>query len=100
MKRESLDLAICDLELSVRSSNCLESAWEKPILRVGDLIRFTERELMKCRNFGRKSLREVTDYMARMGLSLGAVHVDWEPSPGSAKPGDMLRRRNHLIGQV
>jgi Bacterial RNA polymerase, alpha chain C terminal domain len=89
VKRELLDTMIDDLELSVRSANCLYRVREKPILRVGDLIMFTERELLRHKNFGRKSLREVNEILRSMGLSLGAVHVDWEPSPGSAKPGDI-----------
>jgi len=93
VRRELLDKSIDDLELSMRSAHCLQSSLKKPILRVGDLIMFTEPDLLRTKNFGRKSLREVNEILESMGLSLGSVHIDWEPSPGSAKPEDI---QNHV----
>lgn len=59
---------VMDLELSVRASNCLKNA---DIRTVGDLIQKTEVELLKTKNFGRKSLNEIKTVLANMGLSLG-----------------------------
>ncbi len=96
IKRELLDRKVEDLELSVRSANCMHwgsGDWQhpKPIERVGDLIMFTPQDLLRLKNFGRKSWKEIADLLAGMGLSLGAVHVDWEPSPGSAKPREIYK---------
>ncbi|MHB1606738.1 MAG: DNA-directed RNA polymerase subunit alpha [Leptospirales bacterium] len=59
---------VMDLELSVRASNCLKNA---DIRTVGDLIQKTEVELLKTKNFGRKSLNEIKAVLSNMGLSLG-----------------------------
>jgi DNA-directed RNA polymerase subunit alpha len=66
--REKLKVPISELELSVRSSNCLREARIKTI---GDLVRKTELEMLKYRNFGKKSLAEINKVLADMGLSLG-----------------------------
>jgi DNA-directed RNA polymerase subunit alpha len=66
--REKLKVPISELELSVRSSNCLREARIKTI---GDLVRKTELEMLKYRNFGKKSLAEINKILADMGLSLG-----------------------------
>jgi DNA-directed RNA polymerase subunit alpha len=63
-----LRLPISELELSVRSSNCLKDANIKVI---ADLVRKTEEELLDFRNFGKKSLTEIQDLLKAMGLSLG-----------------------------
>ena len=57
-----------ELELSVRSSNCLQSA---EIKSIGDLVRKTESEMLKYRNFGRKSLKEISDILRNMNLHFG-----------------------------
>jgi DNA-directed RNA polymerase subunit alpha len=62
-----------ELELSVRSSNCLRTA---EIKTIGDLVRKTESEMLKFRNFGRKSLKEISDILASMGLHFG-MDVDY-----------------------
>ena len=62
-----------ELELSVRSSNCLRTA---EIKTIGDLVRKTESEMLKFRNFGRKSLKEISDILASMGLHFG-TDVDY-----------------------
>lgn len=66
--KERLKLPISELELSVRSSNCLREA---KIKTIGDLVKKTELEMLKYRNFGKKSLAEINKILADMGLSLG-----------------------------
>lgn len=63
-----LRLPISELELSVRSSNCLKEA---NIKTISDLVRKTEEELLNFRNFGKKSLTEIDEILKAMGLSLG-----------------------------
>jgi DNA-directed RNA polymerase subunit alpha len=65
---EKLRQPISELELSVRSANCLEEARIKSI---GDLVQKTEMEMLKYRNFGKKSLAEINSILGSMGLSLG-----------------------------
>ncbi len=65
---ELLNHSVEELELSVRSSNCLRDAG---ISTLGDLVRKTEAEMLKYRNFGRKSLQELVDILSVMGLSFG-----------------------------
>ena len=65
---EKLRLPISELELSVRSSNCLKEA---NIKTIADLVRKPESELLNFRNFGKKSLTEINDLLKVMGLSLG-----------------------------
>ena len=65
---ELLAKSVDMLDLSVRSKNCLDS---ENILNIGDLVRFTESELLKVRNFGKTSLKEVKSKLAALGLSLG-----------------------------
>lgn len=62
------DRFVDELDLSIRAMNCLQNAG---ILRVGDLVRQTEHQMLKTRNFGRKSLKEIKDVLADLGLSLG-----------------------------
>ena len=69
LQREKwLSKPVAELELSVRSSNCLEAA---KITTIRDLVVKTEPEMLKFRNFGRKSLNEIKDILSEMGLSLG-----------------------------
>ena len=65
---ELLEHSVEELELSVRSSNCLRDAG---IRTLGDLVQKTEAEMLKYRNFGRKSLQELVDILSDMGLSFG-----------------------------
>ncbi len=69
---EQLGRSVEELELSVRSYNCLKNA---NIKLIGDLVTKTEPEMLKTKNFGRKSLNEIKDLLAEMGLSLG-MNVD------------------------
>ncbi len=66
--KEVLNMKVTELELSVRSSNCLKNA---NITKVGELIRHTEEEINKTRNFGKKSLEEIKEKLAKMGLRFG-----------------------------
>lgn len=65
---ELLSRGVDELELSVRAVNCLESA---EISTIGDLVSKTDQEMLKYRNFGRKSLNEIKEVLAKMGLNLG-----------------------------
>jgi DNA-directed RNA polymerase subunit alpha len=66
--RRMLEKSVDELELSVRSSNCLRAA---EIKSIGDLVQKTEPEMLKYRNFGRKSLKEIQDILGEMGLHFG-----------------------------
>lgn len=66
--KEKLKVPISELELSVRSSNCLREA---KIKTIGDLVKKSELEMLKYRNFGKKSLAEINKILADMGMSLG-----------------------------
>lgn len=67
---ENLFRAVDELELSVRSANCLQNA---NIKYIGELAQRSETEMLKTKNFGRKSLNEIKDILAGMGLSLGMI---------------------------
>jgi DNA-directed RNA polymerase subunit alpha len=69
---DQMNRSVDELELSVRSYNCLKNANIKTIF---DLVTKTEPEMLKTKNFGRKSLNEIKDILAEMGLSLG-MNVD------------------------
>ena len=72
---ENLNRSVEELELSVRSYNCLKNA---EIRTIRDLVQKSEAEMLKTKNFGRKSLNEIKEILAEMGLSLG-MKLD-EPS--------------------
>ncbi len=65
---DMINKPITELELSVRSANCLEAA---NIKTIGDLIQKTEPQMLKYKNFGKKSLSEITNILTTMGLQLG-----------------------------
>lgn len=67
-----LRMPVSELELSVRSANCLKEA---KIRTIGELVQKTEAEMLKYRNFGKKSLAEIQEIISRMGLSLG-IKID------------------------
>lgn len=71
-----------ELELSVRSSNCLSAA---NIKLIGDLAQKTESEMLKTKNFGRKSLKEIKEILGEMGLSLGIKLKNWPPNRDKGK---------------
>jgi len=60
--------SVNELELSVRAANCLKNA---NIKTIADLVQKTEMEMLKTKNFGKKSLNEIKEILAEMGLSLG-----------------------------
>jgi DNA-directed RNA polymerase subunit alpha len=73
---ENLFKNVDELELSVRSANCLKNA---DIRYIGDLVQKTEAEMLKTKNFGRKSLNEIKEILADMGLGLGMKLENWSP---------------------
>ena len=74
---ENLNRSVDELELSVRSYNCLKNA---NIRTIGELVQKNEPEMLKTRNFGRKSLNEIKEILTGMGLSLGMnlEGLDWQ----------------------
>ncbi|PIV19790.1 MAG: DNA-directed RNA polymerase subunit alpha [Deltaproteobacteria bacterium CG_4_8_14_3_um_filter_45_9] len=73
---ENLLRSVDELELSVRSANCLKHA---NIKLIGDLVQKTEAEILATKNFGRKSLNEIKDILTEMGLNLGMKLENWPP---------------------
>ena len=65
-----------ELELSVRSANCLKN---DNIVYIGDLVQKSEGEMLRTPNFGRKSLNEIKEVLTQMGLTLGMQIVNWPP---------------------
>ena len=80
IRNDNLNRSVEELELSVRSYNCLKNA---NIQTIGELIQKTENDMLKTKNFGRKSLNEIKEILTSMGLSLG-MRLD---QPGNATPG-------------
>ena len=75
---ENLYRSVDELELSVRSANCLKNA---NIRLIGELVQKTEAEMLKTKNFGRKSLNEIKEILASMNLSLGMKLDNFNPPP-------------------
>ncbi len=73
---EHLLRRVDELDLSVRAENCLQNA---NIKYIGDLVQKTENEMLKTKNFGRKSLKEIKELLAEMGLGLGMKLEAWPP---------------------
>jgi DNA-directed RNA polymerase subunit alpha len=71
---ENLFRSVDELELSVRSANCLQNA---NITLIGELVQKSEQDMLKTKNFGRKSLKEIKEILATMGLSLGMKFDNW-----------------------
>jgi DNA-directed RNA polymerase subunit alpha len=85
---EHLDRSVEELELSVRSYNCLKNA---NIQTIRELVQRSESEMLKTKNFGRKSLNEIKEILNRMGLSLGMKfdehgRIIWPPLPSQTAP--------------
>jgi DNA-directed RNA polymerase subunit alpha len=66
--KKKLNMSVNEIELSVRAANCLNNA---NITTVGQLAMKSEAEMLKYRNFGKKSLNEIKDKLQQLGLSLG-----------------------------
>jgi DNA-directed RNA polymerase subunit alpha len=73
---EHLSRSVDELELSVRTANCLQDA---NIRYVGEIARMTELNLLTLKNFGRKNLRELTEILAELGLTIGMTLDGWSP---------------------
>jgi DNA-directed RNA polymerase subunit alpha len=71
---ENLFRSVDELELSVRSANCLQNA---NITLIGELVQRTEQDMLKTKNFGRKSLKEIKEILSTMGLGLGMKFDNW-----------------------
>ena len=71
---ENLFRSVDELELSVRSANCLQNA---NITLIGELVQRTEQDMLKTKNFGRKSLKEIKEILQNMGLALGMKIDNW-----------------------
>src|SRR5438309_7125401 len=71
---ENLFRSVEELELSVRSANCLQNA---NITLIGELVQRSEQDMLKTKNFGRKSLKEIKEILGSMGLSLGMKIDSW-----------------------
>jgi DNA-directed RNA polymerase subunit alpha len=71
---ENLFRSVDELELTVRSQNCLQNA---NIRLIGELVQKTEAEMLKTKNFGRKSLKEIKEILQEMGLNLGMKIDNW-----------------------
>jgi DNA-directed RNA polymerase subunit alpha len=71
---EHLFRSVDELELSVRSANCLQNA---NIQLIGEPVQRTEQDMLKTKNFGRKSLKEIKEILVTMGLSLGMKLDNW-----------------------
>src|SRR6266576_58143 len=71
---DNLFRSVDELELSVRSANCLQNA---NITLIGELVQRTEQDMLKTKNFGRKSLKEIKEILSNMGLSLGMKIDNW-----------------------
>ena len=69
---ENLFRSVAELELSVRSANCLQNA---DIKYIGELVQKSEAEMLKTKNFGRKSLNEIKEILREMGLDFG-MHIE------------------------
>ena len=80
---ENLYRPVSELELSVRSINCLQSA---KIETIGELVQKTEQEMLKTKNFGRKSLNEIKHILSAMGLSLGMKLEHFDPKQKPSTP--------------
>ncbi len=84
---ENLFRPVNELELSVRSANCLKNA---NIRLIGELVQKTEAEMLKTKNFGRKSLNEIKEILSEMGLSLGMKLDNFPPREAVLEGKDTL----------
>ncbi|HAY40590.1 MAG TPA: DNA-directed RNA polymerase subunit alpha [Desulfobacteraceae bacterium] len=82
---ENLYRSVEELELSVRSANCLKNA---NIVKIYQLVSKTEAEMLKTKNFGRKSLNEIKEVLSEMDLSLGMKLEGFEPFEEAAEEGE------------
>lgn len=90
---ENLFRSVSELELSVRSANCLKNA---DIKYIGELVQRSESEMLKTKNFGRKSLNEIKEILADMDLQLGMVIPNF---PSREELDRMRQERESYIGE-
>ena len=90
---DNLYRSVSELELSVRSANCLKNA---DIKFIGELVQRSETEMLKTKNFGRKSLNEIKEILADMGLGLG-MNVPNFPSREDLER--MQQERETFVGE-
>ncbi len=90
---ENLFKSVNELELSVRSANCLKNA---DIKFIGELVQRTEAEMLKTKNFGRKSLNEIKEILADMNLQLG---LELSNFPSRAELERRLQEREKFIDE-
>ncbi|MBZ0272203.1 DNA-directed RNA polymerase subunit alpha [bacterium] len=83
---ENLYRRVDELDLSVRAANCLKNAG---IRYIGEFVQKTEAEMLKTKNFGRKSLNEIKEVLAEMGLSLGMKLRSWRPPDEDAEQAEI-----------
>ncbi len=74
---DKLNKSVDEMELCVRSYNCLKNA---NIRTIGELVQKTEADMLKTKNFGRKSLNEIKEILTGMGLCLGMKLDNWPTS--------------------
>jgi DNA-directed RNA polymerase subunit alpha len=86
---DNLFKTVDSLELSVRAANCLENA---NIKFIGELVTKSETEMLKTKNFGRKSLNEIKDILAEMGLHLGMTIDGFDPSTLRRQEDDQMKQ--------
>lgn len=86
---ENLYRSIEELELSVRSSNCLKNT---NIKHIWELVQKTEAEMLKTKNFGRKSLNEIKEILNEMGLSLGMKLENFLPAMEKEKEAEKKKK--------
>ena len=95
-RMEHLDRSVEELELSVRSYNCLKNA---NIQTIRELVQKSESEMLRTKNFGRKSLNEIKEILQRMGLALGMKfdehgRIIWPPLPSQTAPPPVTTEEN------
>lgn len=90
---ENLYRSVSELELSVRSANCLKNA---DIKYIGELVQRSEADMLKTKNFGRKSLNEIKEILADMGLGLGLSIPSF---PSREELDAMRQQRENFIGE-
>ncbi len=98
IKNENLNRSVEELELSVRSYNCLKNA---NIQTIGELVQKTEAEMLKTKNFGRKSLNEIKEILSSMGLGLGMKideHGNAVPNPNAQQASYGMGAYSNAIG--
>jgi DNA-directed RNA polymerase subunit alpha len=88
--KKLLNMSVNEIELSVRAANCLNNA---NITTVGQLALKTEQEMLKYRNFGKKSLNEIKDKLTSLNLSLG---MNFEPGLDRGAEGRSRKRNKEL----